>query len=143
MAEIAANADHGWAGLAAGEWALLVPLTSDVRDAGGGLIDNARERARVTGADTGDILAGNAFLALEANAADARGMAAACLGAIAVERGAATFVVRVVRSGDALDCTIEPLAAGDDGLHAVRARLAALTGLAPESLVPGRAVETR
>ncbi|SDF89967.1 hypothetical protein SAMN05216241_10378 [Limimonas halophila] len=141
MTETASDNEHGWAGLAAAGRALLVPLTPAVLRAGADLAETARERARVADAEPADLLAGNAFLALEAGAGDARGMAAACLGAIARVRRLDSFVVRVTRAGEALDCAIESVAPGGSGAHAVRARLASLTGLAPAELVPGRVAE--
>jgi len=131
---------RGWGGLAAAGSALLVPLSPDIRRAGADLAERARECAQLNGGDAGDILAGNAHLALEADTGDARGIAAACLGAIADLRGLDTFVVRVTREGSALDCAIESVETGDAPAHAVRQRLATLANLHPDALVPGRAV---
>jgi len=132
--------DRAWAGLAAAGHALLVPLTPEIRRAGAELAERARERQQLSGSDAGDILAGNAHLALKADTGDARGMAAACLGAIAELRGVDTFVVRVTREGSALDCAIESVEPGDAPAHAVRQRLATVANLQPDALVPGRAV---
>jgi len=134
----------GWAGFAAPDrgLVLLVPLTASVLAAGEPLADAARQRARERHGDpalAADILAGNAWLALGPEPG-AGGAVAACLGGIARLLDSRCLVVRAVRDGESLDCTVEPLPPTEDespARAAVRARLAQWTGLSPGAIRPG------
>ena len=139
----------GWAGLAAPEdgWALLVPLTAAALRAGVPLAERARERALERYGDSAvaeDILGGNALLALESGTTDARGAAAACLGAIAALTQSPCFVVAAVRRGDVIDCRLEHLDRGGEAKDyraAAARRIAKLLNIPLHRVVPGAVVE--
>ena len=125
--------------------AFLVPLTCDIVAAGKPFLEPAQAKARASrtvNASAGDILAGNAFLALTREAPDTAA-AAACLGALAVHAKSRAVLAVVHQDGESLDCTVETF--GDPALsndEAIRKHLTALlaerTGIPEKRIVPGR-----
>lgn len=146
---VAEGENSGWAGFAAPEngWALLVPLTAAILRAGAPLAERARGRALERYGDLAvaeDILGGNAFLAFESGAADARGAAAACMGGVCALTHSHCFIVTAVRRGNAIDCRLERLERGceaKDYRAAAARRLAMLLNVPVRRIVPGALVE--
>ena len=137
------GAAPGWAALAAPDLgrALLVPLDPALGAGGRALVQPAQERAAALGdRDAGDLLAGNAYLALALDPPD-RAMAAAALAALATLLEARAVLATVRRDGQVLDCAVESDAAGS--LAALRDRTAKAAGLDPRALRPGEIAEAR
>jgi hypothetical protein len=129
---------------------LLIALTREVLAAGKPLVDPARLRARGSAsadADAGDVLAGNAALALLQATPDLPA-AAACLGAIAQHSGGRALWVEVSREGGTLDCRVQDRrvqrlggdTGSDTGRDTVRRALAARLGRPARAIVPGRLI---
>jgi hypothetical protein len=137
------RAPDGYAAIAAPDagLGLMVPLLPDVLAAGDSLIETARmkaEASRTPNADAGDILAGNAYLALTGDPPD-RAAAAACLGALARHIRSSALVAVVRRDGEALDCAMERV----DGEGEVRERVAGVLSMAVGDVQPSVVLRVR